>query len=104
VIIIEQEKLVLEASASSQGVAEYKGQVYSRDEAARLIRSRHFEVAMLGEVLVVTWKGNSGGGAQGLHLTWSKEAHVRIMVSIFQCPLYSIFNRALIALPVPVPL
>ena len=68
------EKLVLDAG--SLGLVEYRGQVYSRQEAARLVSSRLFHLSWLGEVLVLTLKEE-----KGLQLTWGREGHVRVLVS-----------------------
>ncbi len=52
----------------------YRDVMYSRPEAARLVRSTLFDVSSMGNVLVLSLK------KKDLQLTWSKEGYVRIMV------------------------
>jgi hypothetical protein len=69
-VTMGDERLLLEPSLD----VKYRDVMYSRPEAASLVRSRLFDVNSMGNVLVLSLK------KKDLQLTWSKEGYVRIMV------------------------
>jgi hypothetical protein len=70
-VTLGDERLLLEPSLE----VKYRDVMYSRPEAARLVRSTLFDVNSMGDVLVLSLK------KKDLQLTWSREGYVRIMVS-----------------------
>jgi hypothetical protein len=69
-VTMDDERLLLEPGLE----VKYRDVMYSRPEAARLVRSTLFDVNSMGDVLVLSLK------KKDLQLTWSKEGYVRIMV------------------------
>ncbi len=69
-VTLGDERLLLEPSLE----VKYRDVMYSRPEAARLVRSTLFDVNSMGNVLVLSHK------KKDLQLTWSKKGYVRIMV------------------------
>jgi hypothetical protein len=69
-VTLGDERLLLEPGLE----VKYRDVMYSRPEAARLVRSTLFDVNSMGNRLVLSPK------KKDLQLTWSKEGYVRIMV------------------------